>query len=141
MKVQTERKYLTVELDAAGEAWTVTADRGDMDRIFMNLISNGIKYNCEGGRLRVTLRRQENPDRGHVLEVAVTDTGIGMSEEEMSGLFQEFYRVKNRDTSGISGTGLGLATVKRILDTYNGSIQVSSERGRGSTFTVRLPAA
>jgi two-component system phosphate regulon sensor histidine kinase PhoR len=71
--------------------------------------------------------------------VKVCDTGIGMSEEEMKGLFEEFYRVKNPHTSGIPGTGLGLATVKRIIGEYNGSIQVDSELGKGSTFTVTVP--
>jgi signal transduction histidine kinase len=71
--------------------------------------------------------------------IVIQDTGIGMSEVEMENLFEEFYRVRNRETSGISGTGLGLATVKRVLSEYNGRISVESVKGQGTTFTIDLP--
>ena len=67
------------------------------------------------------------------------DTGIGMSETEQAGLFQEFYRVKNHRTSGITGTGLGLATVRRVLAAYNGRALMQSRPDAGSTFTVAFP--
>jgi len=69
----------------------------------------------------------------------VTDTGIGMSDVERGNLFQEFYRVKSPRTSGIAGTGLGLATVKRVLGEYNGRITVNSKPDAGSSFTVIFP--
>ncbi len=69
----------------------------------------------------------------------MTDTGIGMSESEQAGIFQEFYRVKNHKTSGITGTGLGLATVKRVLAGYNGRVALQSRPDAGSTFTVSFP--
>jgi signal transduction histidine kinase len=100
----------------------------------MNLISNGIKYNREGGTLTVGVVPRD--DR---IEIAFTDTGIGMSEAEQAGLFQEFYRAHNTRTQGISGTGLGLATVRRVLAAANGRIDVRSTPGEGSTFTVTLP--
>ena len=71
--------------------------------------------------------------------IKVTDTGIGMSAKDMESLFQEFYRVKNPQTQGISGTGLGLATVKRVLAEYNAPVSVESVLGEGTTFTVELP--
>ena len=115
-------------------AYCFSADRGDLDRIFMNLISNGIKYNREGGRLTISLAQ-----RGDSLEMVFADTGIGMSPEEIQNLFQEFYRARNARTEGIAGTGLGLATVKRVLDQYNGRITVRSVPGEGSVFTVTFP--
>ena len=135
-RAQAERTGITLVLEASEAEYPVRLDRKDLDRITMNLISNGIKYNREGGTL--TLNMQQD---GESVAVEVRDTGIGMSEEEMKGLFAEFYRAKNPSTSGIPGTGLGLATVKRIIGEYNGSIQVDSQLGRGSTFTVTLPRA
>jgi signal transduction histidine kinase len=132
--VQTEKRRIGTEFQAPLESYPVRADRGDLDRIFMNLISNAIKYNRDKGRLTICLR-----DAGAAWEVAVTDTGIGMSDAEKASLFQEFYRVKSHKTSGIAGTGLGLATVKRVLGEYNGKILVQTKPDAGSTFTVVFP--
>jgi len=132
---QAERIKVGLVLQADLPAYGYCADRGDLDRIFMNLISNGIKYNHEGGRLTVSLEK-----RGNAFEVVFADTGIGMSPEETQNLFQEFYRARNARTEGIAGTGLGLATVKRVLDQYNGRISVRSVPGEGSAFTVMFPA-
>ncbi len=133
-KVQTEKRRIVAVLDAPLAAYPVKADRGDMDRIFMNLISNAIKYNRERGSLTVRIA-----DSGETWEVTVSDTGIGMSEAELSRIFQEFYRVKSPKTSGIAGTGLGLATVKRVLGEYNGRVTVRSKPDAGSSFSVFFP--
>jgi two-component system phosphate regulon sensor histidine kinase PhoR len=135
-QAQADRTGVTLTLEAPEAEYPVPVDRKDLDRITMNLISNGIKYNREGGALTLIMQQDDES-----VVVKVCDTGIGMSEEEMKGLFVEFYRVKNPNTSGIPGTGLGLATVKRIIGEYNGSIQVDSTLGKGSTFTVTLPRA
>jgi two-component system phosphate regulon sensor histidine kinase PhoR len=133
-RVQTEKRRISTAFEAPLDAYPVRADRGDLDRIFMNLISNAIKYNRDQGRLTICIR-----DAGAAWEVAVTDTGIGMSDAERANLFQEFYRVKSHKTSGIAGTGLGLATVKRVLGEYNGKILVQTKPDAGSTFTVVFP--
>jgi len=133
-KGQSEKRRLVTVLEAPLEAYPVSADRGDLDRIFMNLISNGIKYNREKGSLSVRI-----DDEGSAWEISVTDTGIGMSEAELKCIFQEFYRVKSRKTSGIAGTGLGLATVTRVLGEYGGRIRVQSKPDAGSTFAVSFP--
>ena len=132
-KVQADKRRILLSLDAP-DVCPVKADRGDLDRIFMNLISNGIKYNREKGSLTVRIA-----DRGAAWEVSVIDTGIGMSEAERSSIFQEFYRVKNHKTAGITGTGLGLATVRRVLGSYGGGVGVQSQPDAGSTFTVTFP--
>jgi two-component system phosphate regulon sensor histidine kinase PhoR len=134
-KVQAESKKISVILSAEDGPYMVKADRSDLDRIFMNLISNGIKYNRENGTLSVGLKKE-----GGIIVATVADSGIGMSQEDIGNLFQEFFRVRNRKTSGISGTGLGLATVKRVLSEYNGRIAVQSEPDKGSTFTVYFPS-
>jgi len=133
-KVQAESRKITVSLNADEGSYKIKADRSDLDRIFMNLISNGIKYNREGGTLSMHLGKEEG-----AIVVNVVDTGIGMNEDDIKNLFQEFFRVRNRQTSDVSGTGLGLATVKRVLSEYNGKISVQSQPDRGSTFTVTFP--
>jgi two-component system phosphate regulon sensor histidine kinase PhoR len=133
-RVQADKRRIVATLDAPLAAYPVRADRGDLDRIFMNLISNAIKYNREQGRLTVRIE-----DAGAAWDVAVTDTGIGMNDTERGSIFQEFYRVKSHKTSGIAGTGLGLATVKRVLGEYNGKVLVQTKPDAGSTFTVVFP--
>ncbi|HTO22522.1 MAG TPA: ATP-binding protein [Spirochaetia bacterium] len=133
-KVQADKRRIALALEAPPGPCLVKADRGDLDRIFMNLINNGIKYNRDRGSLRLVIT-----ENGADWHVAVTDTGIGMSEAEQASLFQEFYRVKSTKTSGISGTGLGLATVRRVLSGYNGRVTVQSRPDAGSTFTVVFP--
>jgi two-component system, OmpR family, phosphate regulon sensor histidine kinase PhoR len=133
-RVQTDKRRITTLLEAPLPAYPVKADRGDLDRIFMNLISNAIKYNRDKGSLTVRIA-----EAGAGWEVSISDTGIGMSDAERANLFQEFYRVKSHKTSGIAGTGLGLATVKRVLGEYNGRISVQSKPDAGSMFTVVFP--
>jgi len=132
---QAEARKITLNFLGGEGPFHVNADRSDLDRIFMNLISNSIKYNRDGGTLDIEIESVPG-----TVVVKVSDTGIGMKPEELQNLFQEFYRVRNQKTSGISGTGLGLATVKRVLSEYNGRIEVESEPEKGSTFTVSLPA-
>jgi len=135
-RVQAERSKINLRLEADGASYPVLADRKDLDRIFMNLISNGIKYNRENGELTVRLAASDGTVR-----VEVSDTGIGMTPEDMKNLFQDFYRIKNPLTSGIPGTGLGLATVKRVTAECHGELSVRSEPELGTTFTVTLPRA
>lgn len=134
--VQTERRGIAVKIRCEVPHATVHAERADLDRVFMNLLSNAIKYNRDGGSIDVRVS-----DAGERWAVAIADTGIGMSAEERAGLFREFYRIKNERTAGIPGTGLGLVTVKRVLDDYGARIEVSSKPGKGSTFTVTFPKA
>ncbi len=133
-KGQADKRGISLKLEAPEDNYYVKADRQDLDRIFMNLISNGIKYNRDNGSLTIRLKRENKS-----IKIEVSDTGIGMTEEEMKNLFKEFYRVKNEKTSGISGTGLGLATVKRVLSEYNARITVDSKPDEGTTFTVIFP--
>jgi signal transduction histidine kinase len=135
-KSQADRSKVRLLIEAEGDSFPVMADRKDLDRIFMNLISNGIKYNREEGSLTVRLGCADGSVR-----VQFCDTGIGMKPDEMEGLFQDFYRVKNPHTSAIPGTGLGLATVKRVTTECGGNIRVQSVPEQGTTFTVTLPRA
>ncbi|MEA2107509.1 MAG: response regulator [Bacteroidota bacterium] len=112
----------------------INIDPGDLEIIFNNLISNAVKYNKQNGRVDVFIKKQYN-----LLIIKVKDTGIGLSESEIKNLFEEFFRVKNEQTKHITGSGLGLPIVRKVLDIYNGDIQVESKIEVGSTFTVNLP--
>lgn len=114
----------------------VPGDEKALAGIAENLIGNAIKYTPRGGRVTV-----EVVPRGPQVELAVEDTGIGLSEEDRLRVFDEFFRVRNRQTAAIPGTGLGLSLVRRLVDLHGGQIEVASEPGHGSRFTVRLPAS
>ncbi|MHB9092843.1 MAG: sensor histidine kinase [Chloroflexota bacterium] len=114
----------------------VETDREDMLRVFTNLIANAIKYNHADGE--VWLRGVRT---GEHAVVDVVDNGIGIPATALSRVFDEFYRVKQKETRGIAGTGLGLYIAKRIVESYHGTVGVASEVGAGSTFTVSVPIA
>ena len=99
-----------------------------------NLLSNAVKYNREGGSVVLQVSNQEGK-----MEIAVQDSGYGMNEREVSQLFQEFVRIKNKRTKGITGSGLGLSIVQKIAELYGGHIRVESEPDKGSIFRVILP--
>lgn len=110
------------------------ADSEEMEIILNNLLSNAIKYNNPGGKVECILSRIENE-----ILIIITDTGVGIAKEDIPKLFQEFSRIKTSKTNDVSGSGLGLRIVKRIVELYNGHIVVESELGKGSTFRVTFP--
>ena len=110
------------------------ADSDEMEIILNNMLSNAVKYNKAGGKvfLDVTVVHEH-------LVITVKDTGIGIEEEDISRLFDDFMRVKSPETKHISGSGLGLSIVKRIVKLYDGEITVESRLGEGTTFTITIP--
>jgi len=106
-------------------------------QILFNLISNGIKFS-EHGEVTIDCQRAEVDDKEHVV-IKVTDTGIGMSPDDLEKLFEEFFQVDNSNAKKWSGTGLGLVISQRFSQMMGGSISVASELGKGSTFTVTIP--
>jgi signal transduction histidine kinase len=125
-------RQITVEIQPA-EPVTLTADRGEIEMIFNNLISNAIKYNRDGGRVDVRVAKSDD-----TATIEVADTGIGMSADEAGRLFGEFVRIRNERTQNILGSGLGLSIVKKLALLYNGQATVESQEGTGSTFRVTL---
>jgi len=134
MRAEAEAKKIDLEFSASPDVPLIHADRNSMEGIFTNLISNGIKYTPEGGRVWVTL----NEENG-LVKATVSDTGVGIQKEDLSRIFDKFYRVKSTETRQIVGTGLGLSIVRSIVDAHLGSISVESELGKGTTFTVCFP--
>jgi signal transduction histidine kinase len=118
---------------AGPEALFMQADAGELEIIFNNLISNAVKYNRDGGTVVVSVQ-----EAGATVAIAVRDSGIGMTKDEVSRLFGEFIRIKNQKTMNILGSGLGLSILKRLAYLYGGQVGVESEPDLGSTFTVTL---
>jgi two-component system sensor histidine kinase/response regulator len=112
----------------------MVANREHIKQIWTNLISNAIKYTPERGRIAVRLQMDQD-----VLIGVVEDSGIGMSEQEMEHLFQEFFRTDAAKATGEIGTGLGLSIVKQIIDSYGGEIKATSKVGQGTRFRFTLP--
>lgn len=125
-------KKITVTFEGP-ETALMQADAGELEIIFNNLISNAIKYNREEGRVWVRIREEAT-----ILTIAVQDSGIGMTPEEVARLFGEFTRIKNKKTMNILGSGLGLSILKRLAHLYGGRVGVESVPDVGSTFTVSL---
>jgi two-component system sensor histidine kinase/response regulator len=128
-----QERGVTIEIHAPERA-PMLADRGELDIVFNNLVSNAVKYNRPNGRVDLTIATDEEQ-----VTITCRDTGIGLSEAEAQQLFREFVRIKNAKTKNILGSGLGLSTVKKLAtEYYGGDVRVESEPNVGSTFTVTL---
>jgi PAS domain S-box-containing protein len=127
-------RKVTLTLDLPQALPQVDADRDDLLRLFTNFVDNAIKYNREGGSVRIA---------GHVTDgyvvVEVIDTGLGIAQDQLARLGEAFFRVKTPETAQITGTGLGVSICKEIIEAHNGHLEVESEEGQGSTFRVLLP--
>jgi signal transduction histidine kinase len=131
---RAEEKGVEMVLHLCRDQLIVWGTDGGLDRVFVNLISNAVKYTPSGGNVIVTVRKTD----GHA-QVEVADTGIGIPEEALPHLFEEFYRAPNAKKTGDVGTGLGLAIVNDLVERYGGRIEVESEVEKGTTFTVTFP--
>jgi len=141
-----DRKEVTLVLEEAdgtvsdgspaGAEVMVTADRRALEQIIANLVSNAIKYTKRGTTVTVRIEGDGDGDRAGF---SVTDEGYGIPREERNLLFAPFSTISTRPTGGESSHGLGLAIVHRLVSAHDGTVEVSSEVGRGSTFLVRLP--
>jgi two-component system phosphate regulon sensor histidine kinase PhoR len=136
---QAEAKRLALSVEVPAGLWVMAAP-ARLKQAFVNLVGNAVKYTPEGGTVEVrgAASLAAKPDDSTVL-IRVTDTGIGIPAQDLSYVFDKFYRVRNKSTSGIPGTGLGLAIVKGIVEQHRGRIWVESNEGTGSTFFLELP--
>lgn len=137
---EASRKNIELNIIVNVEHKHIIVDSTKMQEILSNLISNAIKYTSAGGKVTIDTKELPYDKEGYVLiQTKVSDTGIGMSEEFLPSLFELFTRERNTTLSKIPGTGLGMAIVKNFVDLMNGSIEVESELGKGSTFTITIP--
>jgi len=116
------------------ERLTVTGDRAKLKRLFLNLMDNAIRYTPSGGNISVSLAYE-----GQMAVVMIRDTGIGIPPEHLPHIFERFYRVDKARSRADGGSGLGLAICQHIAEAHRGKIEVESQLGEGSTFSVFLP--
>ncbi len=131
-------KQMELQIDAVDVTdEEIYCDKLRLNQVLLNLVSNSIKYTGAGGKVNVRIVERTGMSKGYATyEFYIKDNGIGMSEEFISHIFEPFEREENTTTSGIQGTGLGMAITKNIVDMMNGSIEVKSEQGVGTEFTV-----
>lgn len=129
-----ERKRIRLRVAPVSDG-ALAGDRELMEYAVYNLLTNAIKYSPAETEVTVSGRR-----RGERVEISVRDQGIGMDRQELRKIFQKFYRTRRAEASGEAGTGIGLSIVQEIIAQHGGSIEVESEPGKGSCFTVVLPA-
>jgi len=131
-QAQTEKH--TFKVNAPPDPVKIEVDKDKIDQVMENLLSNAVKFSPEGGKITVSL---EKTDR--LVRISVADTGLGISEKDLSHIFEKFYRADNASSGAIGGTGLGLGIVKYIVESHGGRISVESGLGKGSTFSFTLP--
>ncbi|MEV7113573.1 sensor histidine kinase [Streptomyces anulatus] len=134
---QAGSKQITMA-SAGAEGLTVWGNRGQLVGALGNLVENAVNYSPAHTRVGIAARRMSSPG-GDLIEIAVTDQGIGISEKDRERVFERFYRVDPARSRATGGTGLGLAIVKHVAASHGGEVTVWSSEGQGSTFTLRLP--
>ena len=123
-----------IEIMLTGGRFDISANLRMIDELLYNLIDNGIKYNRDGGRVTVDLQRMESG----LCKISVSDSGIGIAEQHQEHIFERFYRVDRSRSKKTGGTGLGLSIVKHIAEFHNGSVEVDSTEGVGTTVTCYI---
>ena len=136
---EAKKKKIALHYTIKVEHEHVLTDVTKVKEIFVNILSNAIKYTLSGGSVMINVEELPCDDPGYMIaRTRVSDTGIGMSEEYQTKIFEAFTREQNTTKSKIAGTGLGMSIVKKYVDLLGGTIEVVSEPGKGSTFTVTL---
>jgi two-component system phosphate regulon sensor histidine kinase PhoR len=130
------QKQLALAVECAAELLKVRGDARRLAEILQNLLDNAVQYTPEGGRITVRAAAGDGTVR-----ISVADTGIGIPRDQQQRIFERFYRVDPARSREAGGTGLGLSIARHLAEAHGGCIEVESEVGRGSTFTLVLPAA
>lgn len=131
---QLKEKDITLIRDIDKDIPEVSVDPTQIERVFINLIINAIKFTPEKGQITVKVKKDTDK-----LNISVIDNGIGIKKEDLNRLFDEFYRVENEINQNVKGTGLGLTLAKKIVEAHHGKMSVISEPGKGATFYFTLP--
>ncbi|GAP15244.1 PAS/PAC sensor signal transduction histidine kinase [Longilinea arvoryzae] len=134
MRIQAERSGLTLTMDCPEDLPRVNVDASRMEQVLVNLIHNAIKFTPPGGSIQIRGWLQEND-----IILAISDTGVGIAEEDLKRIFERFYKADRARSGG--GTGLGLSIARHLVESHGGRIWAESEIGKGSTFFISIPPA
>ena len=138
---QAKEKQLQLDLDISPTAGNIAVDERRLRQVLVELLSNAIKFSTSGGRIGLSVVRQDGEEEDSWIDFTVTDTGIGIAPEHLDRLFQPFVQIDRKLNRQYIGAGLGLALAQQLVGLHGGRIRLSSELGFGSQFTVRLPAS
>ena len=134
LAIETMKKNHDVDCFVTADVPLVYADKDDIERVILNILTNSIKYTPDGGKIKIYV--------GFVYTdayIKIIDTGIGIPEEDLNRIFERFYRVDKSRTREMGGTGLGLSIAKEILDKNGGSIDIKSQVGKGTEVVIKIP--
>jgi two-component system phosphate regulon sensor histidine kinase PhoR len=151
LSLKVEQRQIRIDFPGLAELPTIPGDPDELTQAIQNLVDNAIKYSPDGGEIRVRFARIEDPvacreklqgirSPKAMVSISVSDRGEGIPKEHIPRLTERFYRVDAARSRELGGTGLGLAIVKHIVNRHRGSLDIESEPGKGSTFTLFLPA-
>jgi two-component system, OmpR family, phosphate regulon sensor histidine kinase PhoR len=141
MNAEAKKKHIELEMQVPQDAY-MEADEDRLRQILINLLSNGINYTPEGGKVKVKVELLDDivaGSEGEKLKLTIADTGIGIPKKDLPRIFERFYRVDKARSRSSGGTGLGLSIVKHLVELHKGTIRVESEVGMGSKFIIELP--
>ena len=133
VKGRADRHGIALQVDIDPQLGELVGDERKVKQVVLNLLANAVKFTPEGGQISLTARRRDG-----LVEIAVTDTGVGIAPEDQAAIFEEFRQVGS-DERKQEGTGLGLTLAKKFVELHGGRIWVESTVGRGATFTFTLP--
>ena len=134
LAIEIKKKKHTVNCFVTADVPPVLADKDDIERVVLNILTNSIKYTKDGGEIKIYVGFVYND-----AYIKIFDNGIGIPEEDLSRIFERFYRVDKARTREMGGTGLGLSIAKEILDKNGGSIDIKSVVGQGTEVVIRIP--
>jgi len=138
MKPAIEKSEISVEFSATSRP-LVIGDVGQLSQVFINLIANAVKFSSKGSAIRLSLTSSDVKNGIQIAEVVISDSGIGIPEEDIPRIFTRFFRAKNVNSGKFQGTGLGLSIVEKAITHHGGTISVTSQLNHGTTFTITLP--
>ncbi len=133
------QKKLDVQFQTTEEEISLHFDFEKMEEVFNNLLINAIKFTPEGGSITISISRTQFQDNQWYVQISVSDTGIGISTEQLSRIFDRFFQVENHKKQSYDGTGIGLSLVKEIVSLHQGKVDVHSQEGKGTEFIILLP--
>jgi two-component system phosphate regulon sensor histidine kinase PhoR len=136
VRPRADGKQIALDIDVPGDLPLVHADQDRLQQILINVLDNAVKYTDAGGRVTVRARAADG-----AVEIAVSDTGLGIPAADLPRVTERFYRVDKARSRDLGGTGLGLAIVKHLVQVHDGDLRIESEPGRGTTVFVRVPLA
>jgi two-component system, OmpR family, phosphate regulon sensor histidine kinase PhoR len=143
-QIQGKKLHLELDLENLPEGITAFWEKARVTQALYNVLDNAVKYNRDGGRIRLTADLISAPSTTirnpqSAIKISVADTGPGIPKEHLPRIFERFYRVDREYSRQLGGTGLGLSIVKHIIESHGGTVEVESQIGKGSTFTLTLP--